>query len=169
MSNKFTFERRCQGPFEHEDPLARLLHFYEVNHYTAHDPLQRAQDPITLLDLSRGSQGAGWLSSDMTKLLSKVQLRLEDEGQLVIISYEVDTSGQVLKQKDREFWDQEAQGAQDFLNLAEDQEPADLTIAESTRAQDTRKGSMALGLKVGVGIGVLIFLGAYLAHNLRLI
>lgn len=167
MPNYLELESRTQGPLEHEDPLMRLLRFYEANHYTLNDPRQSAEQPIMELDLTRGKAGAGWMTSDMTRLHSQVRLKFEDGDAL--ITYKVDTTGQVLKARDRLFWDQELEAAQDFLKSAEDQEPADLTLQESSRAQDIRKGSLSLGLKVGIGVGMLIFLSVYIAHNLRLI
>lgn len=168
MPNFLELERRIQGPLEHDDPLMRLLRFYEANHYTLDDPRQSAAKPIVELDMTRGKAGAGWMTSDMTRLHAKVSLRLEEDEE-VLIRYKVDTTGQVLKEHDRSFWTQELEAAQDFLKSAEDQEPADLTLQESSRAQDIRKGSLSLGLKVGIGVGMLIFLSVYIAHNLRLI
>lgn len=167
MPNFLELECRTPRTLEHDDPLMRLLRFYEANHYTLDDPRQSAAQPIVELDMTRGKAGAGWMTSDMTRLHSKVSLRLEDDE--VLITYKVDTTGQVLKEQDRLFWAQELEAAQDFLKSAEDQEPADLTLQESSRAQDIRKGSLSLGLKVGIGVGMLIFLSVYIAHNLRLI
>ena len=170
-------EHRWSG-FEDPDPLSRLLRFYEANSYSLADPRQAAQSPMLELEMTRGVAGAGWLSSDMTRLHARVSLRLileaddpdsPQDAPVVVARYRVDIRGQVLKDEDRQFWQREAQSAQDFLRAAENTEPPDLVAQESERAQSIRRGSLSIGLKVGAGLGLLIFLCAYIAHHLGLI
>jgi hypothetical protein len=170
----FSTEKTIEGPFTTSTPIDDLIDFYLANGYrpvydaTApsegtdqtplgepHDqpieapdeqpfelPDPEATDAVTL-EVARGRESAGWWSSDMTRLPVRVQaLRRDGEIQL---RYEVDTTGQVLTEEDRDFWTDELRAAMRYLRNPA-RRPPDLRHEEAKRAEQIRRRMLSYGI-----------------------
>lgn len=153
------------GPFADEDPVGRLLEFYMANGYRVVDRQRAGLDsdqadedaPLQQASFERGRAGAGWWTSNMTELHTRVEVEFAEER--VRLSYKVDTSGQVLNEIERAFWRRELQAARRYM-LGETSEPRDLREDEAQRAKKQKGNLLSMGLWGAVAIFVfIVFLG----------
>lgn len=154
------------GPFTTDDPVYRLLEFFLANGYRVVERQRESPDaeesaPLASVRLERGRAGAGWWTSDMTELHTRVDLVGDDESDLVRVRYEVDTSGQLLSDVEEAFWSRELQWAKRYLRDDSD-EPRDLREDEAQRAKNQKDDLFSVGLWGAVGIFmVIIVLGFF--------
>ena len=138
---------------EHPDRLVKQ--FYQTNGYEA---VPQADD---LLQLRRGKKRAGWWTSNMTELWCQVTVK--QSPQSLQLSYEVDTSGQILSDEDRAFWDREVAALKSFLH--EGGEPVDLRAQEATRANSVTGEHRKLGLKATAMVFLIVSILAIAADR----
>ncbi|MFP4600296.1 MAG: hypothetical protein ACLFVJ_18725 [Persicimonas sp.] len=153
------------GPFADDDPVGRLLEFYMANGYRVVDRQRAGRDAeatdedaaLQMASFERGRAGAGWWTSNMTELHTRVVVELADER--VRLSYNVDTTGQMLNEVERAFWRRELQAARRYM-LGEASEPRDLREDEAQRAQKQKGSLLSMGLWGAVAVFVfIVFLG----------
>lgn len=140
-----------------DDSVHRLLSFYKANGYRVvecrdstgeaveapHDDQVEVCDTVRQATVERGKPGAGWWTSDMTKLHTVVVL--ENLGDCVKVTYEVETSGQWLNEVEQAFWRRELKWARRWVCKEGDQ-PHDLREEESRRAKNQTRGMRSTGL-----------------------
>jgi len=149
MGSTYTTERGEEGPFRADTPMKRLIEFYRANGYELVD--ERIDDdrisdhPGESVVMARGNSQAGWWSSDMTKLSSRVEAYRNTDEQTLALEYQVDTSGQHLTESDRQFWDREMQAAFDHLRNPS-RTPRDLRHEEAKRAERIRRRILSYGI-----------------------
>lgn len=131
---------------ECEHPARLVKEFYETNGY------QIVEEPDHPLLLQRGKAGAGWWTSNMTKLWC--QVTVEPQPQTLVLAYEVDTSGQILSDDDRAFFEREVEALRSFLD--EPNGPIDLRDQEQHRAQSVTGEYRRLALKATVLVFLLV-------------
>ena len=153
-------ERVVEGPFRPSDPGETLLEFYRRNGYDyavpveADDPGEDVADDDSLT-LVRGRPAAGWWSSDMTKLPTRVEI--EPHDQQIRIHYDIDVTGQHLTEEDRRFWEREIGAAIEYLHHP-NRSPRDLRHEEAKRAEQIRRRMLSYGIWGGVIAFLLILL-----------
>jgi hypothetical protein len=141
-----------EGQPEQTSSLDKLVDFYLANGYLQVDLTEPdGETAPAAVRLERGKSGAGWWTSDMTKLYT--QLDLEWTGEHVAFTYEVDTSGQILKDVEKAFWRREVQWARRYL-AGDVDTPRDLREEEAQRA-DQQENSL---MSIGVTGAVVVFL-----------
>ncbi len=153
------------GPFADDDPVGRLLEFYMANGYRVVDRQRVALDaevsdedaPLQKASFERGRAGAGWWTSNMTELHTRVEVEFAQE--CVRLSYKIDTSGQMLNEIERAFWRRELQAARRYVHGDSD-EPRDLREDEAQRAKKQKGSLVSMGLWGAVAVFVfIVFLG----------
>jgi len=147
------FEETYEGPFEAEEPLAVLVEFYRTNGYERLDGGgDDASTPSSPVALTRGEEGAGWWSSDMTELYAEVTIEApsSEEDDAVSISYGVETSGQYMTDSDRQFWRRELETARQRLH-APSGDSRDLRQAEKKRAERMEQSRLRYALWAAAG------------------
>ena len=152
---------RETGTIEECSPAAeavqRLTEFYLANGYEAVESSQIESNRIESNKFERGEPGAGWWTSNMTELLTVVVI--ESAGERIQITYQVDTTGQLLKEVEQAFWRRELQWARRYATEETD-EPRDLRDEEERRAKSQTSEMRSLGLWAAVAIfAVIVGLG----------
>ncbi len=97
----------------------------------------------------RGTKGAGWRTSNMTKLFSHVTVRIQ--GGKILIDYTVDAAGQMLSEDDERFWRREGETAIKYIegrSALRDWQPAEDERAKEVRSDFTM---------IGVWLALLVF------------
>lgn len=145
-----------EGPFPDDEPVDRLVVFYMANGY---ELVEREADSPARASLERGEAGAGWWTSDMTKLHTRVHL--ERHAERVEVVYEVDTSGQVLNDIEEAFWRRELQAARRYCR-GEVDEPRDMREQEANRAAKQKSSLMSFGLWGAVAVFLIVVLLGFL-------
>jgi hypothetical protein len=110
-------------------------------------------DALSSAKFERGKPGAGWWTSNMSKLHTVVVV--ESDGERVDIAYEVDTSGQMLKEVEKAFWRRELQWAYRYAK-AESDEPRDLRDEEERRAKHQTSDMRSIGLWGAMTVFIVI-------------
>lgn len=147
----YATDRVVEGPFTASDPLDVLAEFYRDNgyDYAADTTSQVESAPDAegsdgeVLVFQRGRESAGWWSSNMTELSTRVELARQ--GDAIEISYQVDVTGQHLTEEDRQFWRHEIAAAVDHLRHPS-RSPRDLRHEESKRAERIRRRMLSYGI-----------------------
>ena len=166
----YVTEQTIEGPFPSSTPLEDLVDFYRANGYRvlyetnpspnplthdqpdaqedqAHNEVDsadpEAEQPFEATKLSRGHDTAGWWSSNMTRLPTRIDVRPSEQA--IEIRYEVDTTGQRLTEEDRDFWSQELRAAAQYLRNPSRQ-PRDLRHEEAKRAEQIRRRMLSYGI-----------------------
>ncbi len=121
------------------DPLELAREFYEANGYDVDATADADSDALVM---TRGKAGNGWWSSDMTELLATVRV-LHRHTSLMVTS-EVDTTGQHFVKEDEEFWSKELDALRAYVR-GDDQTPEDLRIDEASRAKSRSRSSLSQG------------------------
>ena len=121
------------------DPLELAQEFYEANGYDL-DAAAEVEDGIVL---TRGKAGNGWWTSDMTELHANVR-DLRRHTALMVTS-EVDTTGQHFVEEDESFWSRELDALGRYVR-GDDQVPKDLRVEEGTRAKSRSRSSISAGI-----------------------
>jgi hypothetical protein len=137
-----------------DDTVQRLLTFYLANGYTVIE-----QEGASAATLERGKPGSGWWTSNMAKLHASIAIETEDD--CVQVAYQVDTSGQLLKDVEQAFWRRELQWARRYVEGDTD-EPRDMREEEARRAKHQTNDLRSLGLWSAVGIVVAILIMGFL-------
>lgn len=116
------------------------------------DTEEDSSDEIMLVaTFERGTPGAGWKTSNMTKLHSRVTARVQNDT--VLIDYVVDAAGQIkFTDEDELFWKREAKTAARLLKGKASLR--DWREVESDRAKEVRGDFIS----IGVWLALLIFL-----------
>lgn len=168
------------GPFIDWDPLDTALLFLRTNRYqtvsTQLGPLpdalehrapetaaaaEVAADPedsappaevLVKVEVSRGTPGRGWTSSNLAELPTRLELTLR--GNEVLLTYEVETTGQILRGDEREFWKREAEALSDYLT--KDAAIPNIVAEETARAAEVRRELAIMGLWIGALVSALI-------------
>lgn len=146
-----------EGPPDEDGALEALVDFFAANGYAPADssepeaPSEEPVDTAHSVTLERGKSGAGWWTSDMTKLHTRLQLRWT--GDHIEYTYEIDTSGQILTEVEQAFWRREVQWARRYL-AGDMDAPHDLRDEEARRA-DEQENSL---ISMGVSGAILVFL-----------
>jgi hypothetical protein len=120
------------------DPLELAQEFYEANGYEV--------DPSSgegALVMTRGKAGNGWWTSDMTELLATA--RVLHRHTALMVTCEVDTTGQHFVEEDEAFWSRELDALAAYVR-GEDQMPEDLRADEGARARSRSRSSFSTGL-----------------------
>lgn len=139
-----------------DDPIGRLVEFYRHNGYELQE---RTSSDVTL---RRGRHHAGWWASDMTRLHTEVSIAESDPG--LELHYRIETTGQLLDNADRRFWDDEAEAA---AARARDQRPlADLRPREAQRAARVKTELRRTGLHTALIVSVTVAALGIVAHFL---
>ncbi len=114
---------------------------------------------VRLAEAERGASSAGWFSSNLAELHTRVTVELE--ANRVNVTYVVNTTGQHLWAEEKEFWKREADALRTFLTTHSETIPSVLE-AEKDRAYEVRKEFVRFGCMVGflVGLGLFVFLMA---------
>jgi hypothetical protein len=165
---------------EIDDPMRRLVEFYLANGYrlserngefasegvasegvasegVASEVGSPEDSSPTHVRFVRGKAGNGWWSSNMTELHTHVDLARDDET--VRVAYEVDTTGQILTEVERSFWQRERQFAERYLRGSTDA-PHDLRAEETDRADEKSRGFLSFGISAAIAVFmIIIFLG----------
>lgn len=115
----------------------RLHQFYEVNGYAL-----VTDDPLAY---ERGSSGAGWWTSEMSKLHARHMLKYDEEAMSVSVSLDVDVTGQHMTSEDLAFWRTELTTLQEFME-APDSVAKDLRKGEHKRAREGRRETLKLSV-----------------------
>jgi len=116
----------------------------------------------------RGKRGAGWWTSNMTELFSEVVASFDEDTSCGAVELTVDTTGQMLSEDDRAFWEAELAALQAHV-LGSDAEPKDLRKRERKRS---KKGKRATLQKSAYGFllaFVVLFMVMLLLHRIGLI
>lgn len=156
-----------EGPFATDDPVRLLLEFYLANGYRlverdgAQPAATDADDPAQVPDtqglasarLERGKAGNGWWTSNMTELHTVVDIAVDDDA--IMLNYEVDTSGQMLNDVERAFWQRELEWASRYAQ-GKIEEPVDLREREEKRAKEQSDNLVSIGLWGAVAIFMVI-------------
>ena len=121
------------------DPLELAQEFYEANGYDL-DATAEVEDGVVL---TRGKAGNGWWTSDMTELHASVRV-LRRHTALMVTS-EVDTSGQHFVEEDVAFWSRELDALERYVR-GEDEMPEDLRGDEGARAKSRSRSSFTTGV-----------------------
>lgn len=158
------------GPFDEPEPLSRLIEFYRENGYRPTDRIEGAvpdgrdgstEDDVERVELERGKPGAGWWTSNMTKLHAHVGAERVDE-ETIRVEYRVEVTGQLLNDDERTFWKREARHAGHFVR-GDAAEARDMRGRETDRARKQRDRLFSYGIWGAVGIFIvcasLILLG----------
>jgi hypothetical protein len=139
------------------EAVERLTEFYLANGYDAVEPPPLEGSKVEAHKFERGKPGAGWWTSNMTELHTVVVL--ESAGERIQITYEVDTTGQMLKDVEQAFWLRELQWARRYATEETD-EPRDLREDEARRAKKQTSEMRSLGVWAAVAIfAVIVGLG----------
>lgn len=141
-----------------DDGGQRLLEFYRHNGYSVVDN-DRGQAPWTL---ERGTDGASWWSSNMTKLKTRITIDRSEGGYAV--TYRINTTGQHLTDDDRAFWRREASTAEDVLH--DRRSIVDLRPREADRAEALKMEYRSFGLRAAVIIVVTIVITGIVGSHL---
>lgn len=148
-----------EGPHDEGTPLDTLVDFYVANGYVpvdAAEPGEPSDEPVATarsVSLERGKSGAGWWTSDMTKLHTRLQL--DWTGEHIEYTYEVDTSGQLLKEVEQAFWRREVQWARRYL-AGDVDAPRDLRDEEARRADEQENSLISMGVSGAVVVFLVI-------------
>lgn len=159
---------RWDGPFAQDDAMMLAWSFYKLNGYIPRDASALIGElaPSELV-LERGERGKGWFSSDLTLLPCVVTLRLSPDHDAMTASYHVDTTGQILSEQERLFWEREAQAASELLKHGG--KPQDRRTIERARARKQTQDNYAFGIQATIGVILTIVLGALILHSLGII
>lgn len=104
--------------------------------------------------VKRGKSGSGYFTSNMSELPTTLTLQLERNS--LRLEYVVDTSGQFLREEEREFWRKEARALEAFVRGEGGM--LDIADEERTRAQAARGDLLTMGLWAAGIVFVLIFI-----------
>lgn len=136
------------GPLHTSAPLERLDVFFEHNNYT------KTTSKPTQRNYTRGVQGSGWWTSNMTELHTILSVVWDEKHEQLKLDYRIDASGQRLSKSDRAFWSGEVEAARDYL-LGKVDTPKNLQRHESARAKKREQQTWAQGIIGAIIAGVL--------------
>ncbi len=111
------------------------------------------------LQMTRGKAGGGWWTSNMTELHVTARLTLRHTA--LMVTCEVDTTGQHFTEDDVAFWRGELDAAADYVR-GEDLMPRDLRDDESMRSSSRSRSSVATGL-YGMFIAAFVVVSLFMA------
>ena len=138
--------------------LERLAIFYEANGYEV-----SGEDDERVF--RRGKPKAGWFSSDMTDLETEVHVRITDVG--IDLTLKVDIRGQRFTDKDRAFFHDEVEAAEEFL-MGDQEKPRDLRPQEALRAKKANEELRSAGNQLAMFLFIMIILFGVIASFLGL-
>lgn len=147
------------GPFAAEEPVEELLIFLRANGYVVVE-LERggaADEPLASVwhaRLTRGEEGAGWWSSEMTRLATT--LTIDSTADAIRFDYRVDVRGQRMTREECDYWAREVRSAGRYL--ADEGELVDLRQIEADRARNARHGRLRYGFCLAAVLFVVLFI-----------
>ncbi len=140
------------------DGAGRKLHdFFVHNGYESSNPPD-SNEPLVF---NRGETGAGWWTSDMSELAT--ELVIEPSADTVRLHYEIDTSGQILTDEDRAFWEDEVKAAERYLLGTG--ELVDLRKKEALRAEKMKREHRKLTIWATAIVFFLVFIFGLVADR----
>ena len=131
-----------------DEPHKTLREFFVHNGYS----VVKDNDDWPL-SLKRGKAGAGWWSSNMTDLLT--ELNIERNGETLDVTYHVDTTGQLMSDEDRAFWPSEVRAAERYLHGKG--ELVDLRDGEAKRVKKLEREHLRIGMWGAAIVFVFVF------------
>ncbi len=147
----FHFEDGADEDFAPDE----LLEFFRHNGY-------RVDGDADVLAVERGTPHAGWWTSTMTKLRTRIVIDGDASGP--VLRYRIQTTGQHMTDGDRQFFEREADCA--FEYAFGDGPLVDLRDDEARRARQVRREMRSTGLEAAAIIFFVIFAAGVIAHFL---
>lgn len=118
----------CVDAPDDDKTVDQIVEFYLHNGYIREDGAENEE-----IKLRRGKSGAGWWSSEMTRLATVVDIRRGDEA--FRIDYRIETTGQHMSDDDRDFWRREVDA---LRSAVADGQLVDLRPDEKQRADELK-------------------------------